>query len=1137
MTNRVRAILIFCLCLPSVAGAQVSRLPSQPVVVASGLTSPSGITADAQGDLYIADWTGGGAIKMWSASTLQVTTLITGLNYPEGIAVDGQLKLYVADTANNTVEIWSPSPSGYQKAQSLAVSSPAGVAVNSEGLVYIAAFGNNGSVTTWDPSSNQVQSLIEGTAAAPIDPEAIALDAAGNYYVAEHNQQVILENNLTLVSGAGLFAWGLASYNSAQGSQIYFTVFNGFGQDSLNETQSSTPISRGSFQPTGETCTGGVLSTMVLYGTGAYSPYGVAADNQGNIYYADQALGILQRVTVVSSTSYVFGPAGGQATELVNLPGSWSMSTDAEWIEIPSDTFSGPEFVPFTCSANLGLAARTGTINISGTAVTVTQAGASFQQVTQFNIIATGNPDGFLTDVTVDWAGNVYFLDTVWFTLSKLNQTTGQITSLPMAPGYTYGISVDGQGNLYSAVAPGQNPGSGEGAVYVWNGTSQVPLISSGLTFPTGVSADGQGNLFIADPGAIAAYQWNASTHQLVKAAALTPIAGQFTYPYSRDATDVDFNGNFYVTDTVSGAVEEFLCSPSCGTGSVLDAVAGPSGVTVDNQANIYFTSQTDNVIYEVSSPGGQLTEIAHAVSIRTPNGTITIPSPVKLPNGLATDTQGNLYIADAGDVAIKKRTQAWLQLESVNVNVSSGAGTGSITYQVIPANAPLAANASSSADWLAVTGVSRGVISFAFTANPASSSRTASVSAFDVGFTVTQSGATVAAAIISSAPSGAAITTTGSGCAPGTYTTPANLTWSPGVNCTVSFTDPVFLGGVEYAFQSSTVNGSSLSHANPLTISSGGGTSPINAVYAAINATTRSTATHFAITAPSTGTAGVPIQFAVTALNASNQTAVDYTDPVHFTSTDPAAILPADAPLTNGVGTFSASLVTAGNTTLAADDLLFSSVDGSSGNIVISPPSGLRFVTVPPCRVADTRDSTKPAGFGPPSLAAAATRSFTIPDGPCTGIPANAQAYSLNVTVVPQGELGYVTVWPTGQNRPLASTLNSVDGEIVANAAIVPAGTTGAISLYATNNTDLVLDMNGYFVSNTDSNALAFYPVTPCRLVDTRAGAPQTIITGRLGAGISTTLPILSSVCAVPSSAQAYSLNFTLVPPGGWDI
>jgi hypothetical protein len=185
-------------------------------------------------------------------------------------------------------------------------------------------------------------------------------------------------------------------------------------------------------------------------------------------------------------------------------------------------------------------------------------------------------------------------------------------------------------------------------------------------------------------------------------------------------------------------------------------------------------------------------------------------------------------------------------------------------------------------------------------------------------------------------------------------------------------------------------------------------------------------------------------------------------------------------------------------------------------------------FVPLTPCRVVDTRNAS--GALGGPSIAAGASRDFALPNGSC-GIPNSALAYSLNVTVVPQGPLGYLTIWPTGQSQPLASTLNS-DGRIKANAAIVPAGSNGAVSVYGTNTTDVVLDINGYFVPEGSSGALTLYPLPPCRIADTRNSA------GALGgpslaANGSRTFPILTSVCDVPSAAQAYSLNFTAVPSG----
>src|SRR5207244_6216445 len=122
---------------------------------------------------------------------------------------------------------------------------------------------------------------------------------------------------------------------------------------------------------------------------------------------------------------------------------------------------------------------------------------------------------------------------------------------------------------------------------------------------------------------------------------------------------------------------------------------------------------------------------------------------------------------------------------------------------------------------------------------------------------------------------------------------------------------------------------------------------------------------------------------------------------------------------------------------------------------------TGLAFFPVTPCRVADTRsDSGMTGAFGAPIMAGGTTRDFPIRASVCGGgIPAEAQAYSLNMTVVPRGPLGFLSTWPSGQPRPLVSTLNSPDGAVLANAAIVPAGTNGAISAFVSNDTDVIID------------------------------------------------------------------------------
>jgi len=199
------------------------------------------------------------------------------------------------------------------------------------------------------------------------------------------------------------------------------------------------------------------------------------------------------------------------------------------------------------------------------------------------------------------------------------------------------------------------------------------------------------------------------------------------------------------------------------------------------------------------------------------------------------------------------------------------------------------------------------------------------------------------------------------------------------------------------------------------------------------------------------------------------------------------------------------------------------------SASAQMPPSSAARFVPITPCRIADTRNATGP--FGGPGLPRQTSRDFAVSASAC-GIPSSAVAYSLNVAVVPSGSLGFLTLWPTGQPQPLVATLNSIDGRIKSNAAIVPAGLGGAISAFVTDATDVILDINGYFVPASSAGALAFYPVTPCRVADTRNA------TGPLGgpslAGQGTrSFPVLGSSCGVPGSAQAYSLNFAAVPKG----
>ena len=147
--------------------------------------------------------------------------------------------------------------------------------------------------------------------------------------------------------------------------------------------------------------------------------------------------------------------------------------------------------------------------------------------------------------------------------------------------------------------------------------------------------------------------------------------------------------------------------------------------------------------------------------------------------------------------------------------------------------------------------------------------------------------------------------------------------------------------------------------------------------------------------------------------------------------------------------------------------------------------------------------------------------RSFPLAQSgnPC-GIPSNAVAYSLNVTVVTTGHLGYLTIWPTGEGQPIVSTMNSPDGRTKANAAIVPAGSpSGSVSVYVSDTTNVILDINGYFTTS-GSSTLEFYPLTPCRVVDTRG--PDGDLGGPYLQGHQErNFPVLESDCRCPAAPR----------------
>jgi hypothetical protein len=190
--------------------------------------------------------------------------------------------------------------------------------------------------------------------------------------------------------------------------------------------------------------------------------------------------------------------------------------------------------------------------------------------------------------------------------------------------------------------------------------------------------------------------------------------------------------------------------------------------------------------------------------------------------------------------------------------------------------------------------------------------------------------------------------------------------------------------------------------------------------------------------------------------------------------------------PCLKRLGRWSPALIFAASSTLLAQNVdvplqnwtvpPYQSAAASSGGITtmadLTP--GIGFVGVTPCRLVDTRSGSGfPSGYGPPSLTQGVQRNFDLNSQPnCAGIPDLVKAYSLNFTVTNTAGLGFLIVWPQGQTQPLTSSINYVAAQTLANAVIVPAGTGGGVSVLAgISNTDLLIDINGYFTDTYNSN------------------------------------------------------------------
>src|ERR1019366_8977789 len=639
------------------------------------------------------------------------------------------------------------------------------------------------------------------------------------------------------------------------------------------------------------------------------------------------------------------------------------------------------------------------------------------------------------------------------------------------------------------------------------------PATSAQLSNPRSVKVDA-GNLYIADTS-------NARIRVVSSAGIITTLAGNGTSGYSGDGGPainaqlsipiglaVDGAGNLYIADTNNQRIRKVATNGAittvAGTGSsgfsgdggpaTSAQVNCPDGVAADASGKLYIADTCNSRIRMVSSTGTISTLAGTGNSGYSGDGGPAIDAQLNSPQDVIADANGTLYVSDSNDNAVRLLTpvgtQPVLSVTSAHSGSFTAGQTG--TYTVTVANG---ASSGATSGVMTVTEIlppSLTLVSMAGTGWTCAVTACARSDSWTGGSALPAITVTVNVGLTAYPQVTNQVTVTGGGAAvTGTEDFTLVLPFAPPALSVTKAHSGVFAQGQSNAAYTVTVSnaGGAASTSGTVTVTE---TVPAGMTLVSMAGSGWSCAsggTTCTTTNLLAGGAGYPA-ITVTVNVASN----------------------APSLLTNHVS------VSGGG-----------SGPAPAGDLTLVGSQSLRFVPITPCRIADTRNPNGP--FGGPILGAAISRDFNIPASAC-GIPANAAAYSLNLTVVPLGPLGYLSVWPTGQSQPLVSTRNSLDGRIKANAAIVPAGVNGAVTLFASDSTHAIIDINGYFVPASGAQNLAFYPVTPCRVADTR-NPTGTFGGPALAPAVARTFPVPASTCGIPASAQAYAFNMTVVPSG----
>jgi sugar lactone lactonase YvrE len=592
--------------------------------------------------------------------------------FPALIALDRSGNVYVADSGNNTIRKMTPegvvttlagcatcaSGSTDGSGTNALFRSPSGVAVDNAGNLYVADSGNH---TIRQVTTGGVVRTLAGLAGSSGSadgvgsdarfnaPVGLATDTTGNLYVAD-----VQNHTIRLVTPAGVVTTlagqaGTSGSADGTGTNALFSLPYGIALDNAgNAYVADINNTLRKITPAGVVTTlaglAGVAGAADGTGSGARfnCPGGVAVDNVGNVYVADSDNATVRQVTPGGVVTTLAGVAG------VSGPGLFGNNFGRG--DVPG-TGSGARFwYPDGIAMD-----STGTLYVGDLSASAIFKGrpAIYTPYTFTTIAGNagyGSADGIGSaarfnepwGVAVDSAGNVYVTDYNNFTVRKVSPS-GVVTTLAGMAGIS-----------------GNADGVGNGARF---GGSASGFFGSYSTGPEGLAVDGVGNLYVADP-------WNSAIRKVTPEGVVTTLAGGGT------------GGPFQYYTTVTD-----------GPASVA-VLAGPPSMAVDGDGTIYFVEPHSDLLRKITPDGMVLTVAGMAFSAGSIDGTNSTAR-FRSPYGVAVDGTGNVYVADSGNATIRKVTPAGVvtTLAGLAGNSGSADGTNSAARFSFPYS--LAANSS----------------------------------------------------------------------------------------------------------------------------------------------------------------------------------------------------------------------------------------------------------------------------------------------------------------------------------------------------------------------------------------------------------------------------------------------------------